>query len=156
MANGVRAETVVEIEVGTEVETEVETEVGAEIEEVEEAGGGEEKADILIEKTVGKLFVLQMCVDLNMCFGLAQVMKLTYLPFFYVDTSSRGHSRSISPQEATSRGRSPDRKMSRSPSHHSTSKSPDATTAAALTNAGPALLHVSNLTNNARYIIEWL
>ncbi len=85
-------------------------------------------------------------------------MQLTHLRafslYFYVNTSSRGYSRSLSPQEAASRGRSSDGKASSSPSRHSASKSPD-TTAAALKDAGPALLHVSNLTNNVRYIMEY-
>ncbi len=61
-----QAETVVEIEIETEVEIEVEAEKEGE----EEAGGGEEKADILIKGTVGKFFSCKS-VDLNMCFGLA-------------------------------------------------------------------------------------
>ncbi len=71
-ANVVQAE----IEVGTEVE--------AEIEEVEEVGEGEEKADILIEKTVGKCFVLQMCAPKYKCFVLSsndEIYTLAFLLF---------------------------------------------------------------------------
>ncbi len=37
--------------------------------------------DILIEKTVGKRFVLQMCVNLNKCFGLASSHETNTLAF---------------------------------------------------------------------------
>ncbi len=139
----------VEIEVVTVVEIKVE----AEVEEEEEAGGREERADILLKGTVGKYLPCKnRGTKYVFWINLKVVPQLTHLPFVHVDTSSRGHSRSLSPQEPTNRGRSPNRRISRSPSHHSTSKSPDGT-AGALPNAGPALLHVSSLTNNVRYII---